>query len=69
MSQLVLDVLIGAAKDLGHPVEGKFAFNLWLLCSGVYGLKPQDATKVYNACGYEAFKGYPLTKLSNRMAA
>ena len=38
MNQLVWDTIVEAARELGHPTQGKFAQSLWILCSGQYGL-------------------------------
>lgn len=50
-----------AARSLGHPTTGDFAFALWEMCSG-NRLDVRDAKALYKACGYVPFSGYPLTK-------
>ncbi len=62
MNNLTRDCLVAAAKELNHPTQGEFAASLWVLCSGNYGLKPTEAAKLYDDCGYVPFKGYPLMK-------
>jgi hypothetical protein len=61
MNMLAWDAIVAAAKELGNPTQGEFATSLWILCSGHYGLNVADATRLYRACGYVPFAGYPLT--------
>lgn len=56
------ELLVVAAKELGHPITGQFAVKLWELCSG-NRLHVETAKQLYLACGYEPFCGYPLTRL------
>ena len=69
MNQLLLDTLQAAATDLGHPTTGEFALSLWFACSGTGGLSVKEAKRVYEACGYEPFAGFPLTRAGLRLAA
>jgi hypothetical protein len=68
MNQLLLDTLQAAAKELGHPTTGDFANSLWITCSGHYGLDVKEAAKVYEACGYVPFSGYPLLRARQKAA-
>lgn len=46
---------------LGHPTEGVEAEYLWRLASS--GRLPwEDASRLYRACGYIPFSGYPLAR-------
>ena len=60
MSAMAWECIVAAARELGHPTEGEFAQNLWILCSGEWTLNPQQATRLYQECGYVPFAGYPL---------
>jgi len=64
----MFDLIVTAAKELGHPTEGKFALKLWELCSGNGNLSVMHAKRLYMACGYEPFCGYPLTRLRKEVA-
>lgn len=69
MNQMAWETIVAAAKQLGSPSEGEFAQNLWILCSGQWGLDKAKAAKLYRECGYEPFAGYPLKQLGLRKAA
>lgn len=63
MSPRVIELLAIAAKELNYPVVGEFADKLWELLSGGE-VADYQAARVYRACGYEPFMGYPLTRLN-----
>jgi hypothetical protein len=58
----MFELIVAAAKELGHPTTGEFAVKLWELCSSNHGLNVSTAKSLYQACGYVPFSGYPLTK-------
>jgi hypothetical protein len=58
----MFELIVTAARELGQPTQGEFAVKLWELCSG-NRLRVDEAKRLYEACGYEAFCGYPLTRL------
>ncbi len=53
---------IQASECLDWPTEGPFAWELWRLCSSMYGLPHDDAAQLYRDCGYIPFCGYPLVR-------
>lgn len=57
----MFEIIVAAAKNLGHPTQGEFAAKLWEVCSG-QRLPVDDAKRLYEACGYVPFSGYPLTR-------
>ncbi len=69
MNQLLTDVLIASAKELGHPTEGEFALALWIALSGQFGPNPREAAAIYRQCGYQPFQGYPLVRADEKIAA
>jgi hypothetical protein len=56
------ELLAIAARELGRPKTGEFAFKLWQLLSKDFPFPVRQSKQIYEACGYEPFRGYPLTR-------
>lgn len=58
----MFEVIVAAAKEMNFPTQGEFAAKLWEICSGDHGLPVAEAKRLYEACGYVPFSGYPLKR-------
>lgn len=58
----MFEIIVAAAKQLDHPTQGEFAAKLWEQCSGNGRLPVDEAKRLYEACGYVPFSGYPLLR-------
>lgn len=58
----MFEIIVAAAKQLESPPQGEFAAKLWEVCSGNHRLPVDEAKRLYEACGYVPFSGYPLTR-------
>jgi hypothetical protein len=57
----MFEIIVAAAKQLNRPTQGEFAAKLWEQCSG-NRLPVDEAKRLYEACGYVPFSGYPLKR-------
>lgn len=51
------------ARRFGSPVDTRGAAKLWEFCSAYHSpLSPESASRLYAACGYVPFAGFPLVR-------
>jgi hypothetical protein len=56
----VTDALVCEVHARRRPTEGELAELIWRMCSTI--MDEETGRKLYARCGYEPFRGYPLTR-------